>query len=213
MSRKGLLVVVSGFAGSGKGTIMKRLLSDYPGRYALSVSATTRKPRPGEVEGREYFFKTEDEFSKMIGSGELLEYAGYVGHHYGTPKAYVEEQLASGKNVILEIEMQGAHEIREKYPDTLLLFVTPPSAAELVRRLKGRGTETEDEIFGRLTRAVEEAGGCKAYDYLVINDDIDDAVKTTHQIIESEACAMRRMLPEVETIRSDLKSLLKGETI
>ena len=134
MNLQGILIVVSGFSGSGKGTIMKELLKRYD-NYALSVSATTRQPREGEADGREYFFKTREEFEKMIAEEELIEYARYVNNYYGTPKAYVEEQLAAGKDVILEIELQGALKIKEKFPEALLLFVTPPSVAELKRRL------------------------------------------------------------------------------
>ena len=127
MREKGILIVVSGFSGSGKGTIMKELLKQYD-NYALSISATTRNPRPGEKDGREYFFKTVEDFEKMIAKEELIEYARYVDNYYGTPRAYVEEQLDAGKDVILEIEIQGALKVKEKFPDTLLLFVTPPSA-------------------------------------------------------------------------------------
>ena len=127
MREKGILIVVSGFSGSGKGTIMKELLKQYD-NYALSISATTRNPRPGEEDGREYFFKTVEDFEKMIAKEELIEYARYVDNYYGTPRAYVEEQLEAGKDVILEIEIQGALKVKEKFPDTLLLFVTPPSA-------------------------------------------------------------------------------------
>ena len=134
MENKGILIVVSGFSGSGKGTIMKRLLEKYD-NYALSISATTRSPRPGEEDGREYFFRTVEEFEKMIAKDELIEYAKYVDNYYGTPRAYVEEQLQSGKDVILEIEIQGALKVKEKFPETLLLFVTPPSAKELKNRL------------------------------------------------------------------------------
>ena len=130
MREKGILIVVSGFSGSGKGTIMKELLKQYD-NYALSISATTRNPRPGEEDGREYFFKTVEDFEKMIAKEELIEYARYVDNYYGTPRAYVEEQLEAGKDVILEIEIQGALKVKEKFPDTLLLFVTPPSAEEL----------------------------------------------------------------------------------
>ena len=126
MREKGILIVVSGFSGSGKGTIMKELLKQYD-NYALSISATTRNPRPGEEDGREYFFKTVEDFEKMIAKEELIEYARYVDNYYGTPRAYVEEQLEAGKDVILEIEIQGALKVKEKFPDTLLLFVTPPS--------------------------------------------------------------------------------------
>ena len=137
MREKGILIVVSGFSGSGKGTIMKELLKQYD-NYALSISATTRNPRPGEEDGREYFFKTVEDFEKMIAKEELIEYARYVDNYYGTPRAYVEEQLEAGKDVILEIEIQGALKVKEKFPDTLLLFVTPPSAEELKSRLVGR---------------------------------------------------------------------------
>ena len=158
MRRKGILIVVSGFSGVGKGTLMKRLLEDYDD-YALSVSATTRSPRPGEEDGREYFFKSVEEFEKMIAQDELIEYAKYVNNYYGTPKEYVMQQLEEGKDVILEIEIQGALKVKEKYPDTLLLFVTPPGARELKERLVGRGTETMEVIESRMKRAVEESEG------------------------------------------------------
>ena len=144
MSR-GVLVVVSGFSGAGKGTIMKSLMAKYD-NYALSVSATTRNPRPGEEDGREYFFRTREEFEEMIRQDQLIEYARYVENYYGTPKAYVEEQLSAGRDVILEIEIQGAHKVRAQYPDAVLLFVMPPSAKELHNRLTGRATETEEVI-------------------------------------------------------------------
>ena len=152
MNQKGILIVVSGFSGSGKGTIMKELLKRYD-NYALSISATTRQPREGEEDGREYFFKTREEFEKMIAKDELIEYARYVDNYYGTPRAYVEEQLDAGKDVILEIEIQGALKVKEKFPETLLLFVTPPTAKELRNRLVGRGTETMDVIDFRMNRA------------------------------------------------------------
>ena len=165
MKEKGILIVVSGFSGSGKGTIMRELLKKYD-NYALSVSATTRAPRPGEEEGREYFFKSTEEFEKMIAKDELIEYARYVDNYYGTPRVYVEEQLEAGKDVVLEIEIQGALKVKEKFPDTLLLFVTPPSAQELRSRLVGRGTETMNVIEYRMSRAKEEAEGMEKYDYL-----------------------------------------------
>ena len=156
MREKGILIVVSGFSGSGKGTIMKELLKQYD-NYALSISATTRNPRPGEEDGREYFFKTVEDFEKMIAKEELIEYARYVDNYYGTPRAYVEEQLEAGKDVILEIEIQGALKVKEKFPDTLLLFVTPPSAEELKSRLVGRGTETHQIIQGEHRRSFRNA--------------------------------------------------------
>ena len=153
---KGLLLVISGFSGAGKGTVMKRLLELHD-EYSLSISATTRKPREGEADGREYFFKTVEEFEKMIAEDALIEHAQYVGNYYGTPKAYVEEQLDKGNNVILEIEIQGAMNVKRMFPDAVLMFITPPSAAELEKRLRGRGTEDETTIKARLSRAAEEA--------------------------------------------------------
>ena len=175
MKKQGTLVVVSGFAGTGKGTVMKELLSRYDS-YALSISATTRNPRPGEVDGREYFFKTKEEFEEMIEKDEFVEFACYVGNYYGTPKKYVQEQLAEGKDVILEIEIQGALNIKSQFPDALLLFIAPPSADVLKQRLVGRGTETEEVIEQRLARAVEESKGIENYDYLVVNDELDECV-------------------------------------
>ena len=156
MKDRGILIVVSGFSGSGKGTIMKELLKRYD-NYALSVSATTRAPREGEAEGREYFFKTVQDFEKMIAKEELIEYARYVDNYYGTPRAYVEEKLSEGRDVILEIEIQGALKVKEKFPETVLLFLMPPSAQVLKERLTGRGTETEEAVRFRMKRACEEA--------------------------------------------------------
>ncbi len=211
MRDAGRLIVLSGFTGAGKGTIVKRLIAKYPDSYALSVSATTRKPRPGELEGREYFFKTTEEFEDMIARGELLEYARYVNNYYGTPKQYVQEQLDDGRDVLLEIEIQGGLQIREKFPDTLLLFVVAPSVDALLARLRGRGTETEEEIAARLRRAEQEAEGCETYDYLIVNDDLEACVDATHQIIQSEHCRMRYCLTQINTIKQDLKTYLKGE--
>ena len=185
MNKEGILIVVSGFSGAGKGTIMKALLERYD-NYALSISATTRNPRPGEEEGKAYFFKTTEEFEKMIAKDDLIEYAMYVGNYYGTPKAYVEEQLRAGKDVILEIEIQGALKVKEKFPNTLLLFVTPPSAEELRKRLEGRGTETQEVIDGRMKRAIEEAEDMDQYDYLVVNDELDVCVEEMHHLIQGE---------------------------
>lgn len=206
MDKKGILIVVSGFSGAGKGTVMKELLKKYD-NYALSVSATTRKPRPGEEEGIAYFFKTTDEFEKMIAKDELIEYAKYVDNYYGTPRMYVTEQLEAGKDVILEIEIQGALKVKEKFPDTLLLFITPPTVSELRRRLVNRGTETMEVIEGRLGRAKEEAEGMDRYDYLIINDKLDECVEEVHRIIEGEH---RRSFRNQEFIEN-MKRELKGE--
>lgn len=207
---KGVLVVVSGFSGSGKGTIMKRLLEKYD-NYSLSISATTRQPREGELHGREYFFQTTEEFEEMIRQGQLIEYAQYVENYYGTPKAYVEEQRNFGKDVILEIEIQGAMKIKEQYPDAVLLFVTPPSADELKRRLVGRGTETEEVIESRLLRAVQESEGMELYDYLVVNDDLEICVDEVHAIIQSEHDRASRNGVFIEDIKKQLKVFVKGE--
>ena len=209
---KGVLVVVSGFSGSGKGTIMKRLLEKYD-NYSLSISATTRQPREGETHGKEYFFQTTEAFEEMIEQGQLIEYAQYVGNYYGTPKTYVEEQRNLGKDVILEIEIQGAMKIKEQYPDTVLLFVTPPSAEELKRRLVGRGTETEEVIEFRLVRAVQESEGMELYDYLVINDDLETCVDEVHAIIQSEHDKASRNGEFIEKIKEELKVFVKGEEL
>lgn len=206
MSKKGILIVVSGFSGAGKGTIMKELLKRYD-NYALSISATTRAPRAGEKDGREYFFKTTQEFEKMIAKEELIEYAKYVDNYYGTPRAYVEEKLKEGKDVILEIEIQGALKVKEKFPETLLLFVTPPSAKVLKDRLVGRGTEEMDVINFRMNRACEEAEEMDRYDYLIINDDLDACVLEMHQIIQGEHRKSFRNLQMIENIKRELKEL------
>lgn len=204
MDKKGILTVVSGFSGAGKGTIMKELIKQYD-NYALSISSTTRAPRPGEEEGREYFFRTVEEFEKMIAKEELIEYAKYVDNYYGTPRAYVEEQLQAGKDVILEIEIQGALKVKKKFPETLLLFVTPPSAEELKNRLVKRGTETMDVIESRMRRAREEAEGMDQYDYLVVNDVLEDCVEEVHQIIQGEHRKSFRNIDFIEKMRKELK--------
>ena len=204
MNTKGILIVVSGFSGAGKGTLMKEIMKQYD-NYALSISATTRNPRAGEVDGREYFFKTIEEFEKMIAKDELIEYAKYVDNYYGTPRAYVEEQLMSGKDVILEIEIQGALKVKEKFPDTLLLFVTPPTVEELRKRLIGRGTETMEVIEGRMRRAVEESDGMDKYDYLIVNDDLQTCVEEMHQIIQGEHRRSFRNNAFIEQIKKELK--------
>jgi guanylate kinase len=210
MKTKGILIVVSGFAGAGKGTLVNELLKQFD-NYALSISATTRKPRGQEVDGKEYFFKSVEEFEKMIAQGDLIEYANYVGNYYGTPKTYVEEQLNAGKDVILEIEIQGALKVKEKFPETLLLFVTPPSAAILKDRLVGRGTETMDVVEMRMRRAAEEAEGLASYDYIVVNDDLQTCVKQMHNIIQSEHYKTHRNVEFMTQIKEELKANLKGE--
>ena len=193
---KGLLLVISGFSGAGKGTVMKRLLELHD-EYSLSISATTRKPI--------------EEFEKMIAEDALIEHAQYVGNYYGTPKAYVEEQLDKGNNVILEIEIQGAMNIKRMFPDAVLMFITPPSAAELEKRLRGRGTEDEATIKARLSRAAEEAEGVEDYDYIVINDEVDLCVGRIHDIVLSEKMKAKYNLGLINNIKEELKVYSKGE--
>ena len=209
MNQRGILVVVSGFSGAGKGTLMKELLKRYD-NYALSISATTRSPREGELDGREYFFVDKDRFQQMIAEGELIEYAQYVNHYYGTPREYVERQMASGKDVILEIEIQGAMKIKEQFPESLLLFVTPPSAEELQKRLVGRGTETADVIAQRLSRAYEESEGMDAYDYIVVNDDLNVCAAEVQKFVEAAKNEPSRRREFIKEIREELKGFAKG---
>ncbi|WP_455722122.1 guanylate kinase [Agathobacter sp.] len=218
MSNTGKLVVFSGFSGSGKGTIMKELMAKHGEDYALSISATTRDPRPGEEHGREYFFMSNEEFEKMIEEDGLLEYAQYVGHYYGTPKSYVKEQLDAGKNVILEIEIQGALKIKKQFPDTVLMFVSAPGADELRDRLVGRGTESEEVCRQRLSRAYEESLGIEQYDYLVINDKLDECVELVNDIIHSSDDTDRNQdylvssnIDFINKMRKELLSFSKGE--
>lgn len=210
MKHKGILVVVSGFSGAGKGTLMKKLVSARD-NYSLSVSMTTRPPREGEVHGREYFFVTREEFEDKIKTDGLVEYASYCGNYYGTPREYVEVQLNQGKDVILEIEIQGALKIKEKFPTALLLFVMPPTAAELKKRLEGRGTETREVIRKRLLRANEEACGIEKYDAIVINDDLEECAETLHSIIMAAHHAPCRNGEFIENMRQELEALVKGE--
>lgn len=209
MEKKGLLIVISGFSGAGKGTLVKALLQKYDS-YALSVSMTTRPPREGEREGVEYFFTTKEKFEETIRRDGLVEYASYCGNYYGTPRAYVEEQMAAGKNVILEIEIQGALKIKEKFPESLLIFVTPPSADELKRRLEGRGTESAEAIAGRLARAAEESEGIEAYDYIVVNDRLEECVEELHRLTGAARRTPVRQKMLIEEIREELKGFRKG---
>ncbi|MBO5292584.1 MAG: guanylate kinase [Lachnospiraceae bacterium] len=210
MKRRGILIVVSGFSGAGKGTLMKALMQKYD-NYALSISMTTRAPRPGETDGKEYFFVTREAFEQKIAEDGLVEYASYCDHYYGTPRAYVESQLEAGKDVILEIEIQGALKIKEKFPDSLLLFVMPPSAEELKDRLVGRGTESMEVIEQRMNRAVEEVQGIEQYDYIVVNDVLSECVEELHGIIRAAHNTADRNQLFIEEIRKELEELSKGE--
>jgi guanylate kinase len=206
MNEQGMLAVVSGFSGAGKGTLMKELLKRYD-NYALSISATTRNPRDGETDGSEYFFVTEENFRDMIEKDALIEYAQYVKHFYGTPKEYVLNQMKKGKDVILEIEIQGALKIKERFPETILIFVMPPSAEELKRRLIGRGTESMEVINARLRRALEEAEGMEAYDYILINDKIDTCVEAMHKMIQVQHNRASNNGAFLYQIREELKKI------
>lgn len=207
---KGVLAVVSGFSGAGKGTVMKRLLESH-GNYALSVSVTTRQPREGEEDGREYFFRTNEEVEEMIRKDQLLEHAKYVDHYYGTPRKYVEDMLSEGRDVILEIEIQGALQIKEKLPEAVLVFITPPSMEELKNRLTGRGSEKPEVIASRLSRASEEAEGIEKYDYILVNDKVDDCMETLHNIILSEHLRTQRNKDFINIIKEESRMFKKGE--
>ena len=185
LNRKGLLLVVSGPSGAGKGTICKALLNKND-QIKLSVSATTRKPRNGEVHGVNYFFIEKEEFTKMIENGEFLEYAQIYDNFYGTPKAAIIECLEKGQDVILEIEMQGARQIKEVYPEGVFIFVLPPSLEELKSRIVGRGTETQEEIEKRFSCAFEEINQIVNSDYLIVNEDIEKSVSDVEAIICAE---------------------------
>lgn len=200
MNKKGLLVIISGPSGAGKGTVVNSLVEDKS--YALSISVTTRKPRGIETEGVHYFFKSEEEFEKMIENHELLEYAKFCENYYGTPISYVKEQMEKGMNVILEIEVQGALHVKQKFPEAILIFLTPPSINELRARLVKRATENEEKINMRMKRANEEFEIIDKYDYIVINRTVENAVKDINSIVKAEKMKALRNL--------DLKNILKG---
>ena len=204
MAEKGVLIVVSGFSGAGKGTIVKKIIEEND-NYALSISMTTREPREGEVEGASYFFVSKERFEDAISNGELVEYANYVGNYYGTPKKYVEQMIESGKDVILEIEMQGAMQVKTRFPEAVLVFVTPPNADELKRRLMSRGTESEEVVNKRMKRAYEESAFVDRYDYLLVNDDLDKCVKELHMLIEASHHAPNCSAGLLKSINEQLK--------
>ena len=188
---KGRLIVISGFSGSGKGTVVSELVKKYD--YSLSISATTRAPREGEVDGREYYFKTDEEFKSLIDYNGLIEWAQYVDNYYGTPRKFVEDEIKAGKNVILEIEVQGAMSIKAQYPDALLIFI-----------LVNRGSETEDVIKKRMKRAAEESQSMDNYEYVVINDELEECVDTIHYIVVSESCKKENKGELISNIKNQL---------
>ena len=207
MKRKGILIVVSGFSGAGKGTLMKQLVHAYD-NYALSVSMTTRVPRPGEEEGKDYFFVSKEAFEDKINQEGLIEYACYCDHYYGTPRDYVEKQLEKGKDVILEIEIQGALKVKKKFPTALLMFVMPPGAAVLKKRLEGRGTESLEVIQKRMKRATEEAEGIEQYDFIVINDKLEECVSQMHTLIQAAHFTPDRNEEFINKMRKELEELI-----
>ena len=208
MKTRGSLIVLSGFAGVGKGTVLKSLFETHEG-YAYSVSATTREPRPGEVDGVHYFFISKERFEQMIAGDELLEHACYVGNYYGTPKAYVDRKLEEGFDVILEIEIQGALNIKKKVPEAILIYMLPPSAKTLKERLTGRGTETEEVILKRMKRAAEEAVGVEQYDYIIVNEDADECAQELNSLIRAQRLRASSNLPFIRKIQRDLQELTK----
>ena len=211
MKTRGSLIVLSGFAGVGKGTVLRSLFETQEG-YAYSVSATTRSPRPGEVDGVHYFFVTKERFEEMIRDNELLEHASYVGNYYGTPKSYVEKKLEEGFDVILEIEVLGALEIKKKVPDAVLIYMLPPDAKTLYQRLKGRGTETDEVIWKRMRRAAQEALSVGEYDYIIVNDDADECAARLHTLIRAQRQRVRSNLPFIQNLQEELRDLPEKES-
>ena len=207
MKEQGILTIVSGFSGVGKGTIMEHLLKEHPQEYCLSISATTRAPRTGEVDGVNYFFISKEQFEAMIREDKLLEYAQYVDNYYGTPKSFVVDKLNQGINVILEIEMQGALKIKQQYPEALLIFVAPTRASDLAFRLQKRGTETPEQISNRLKRAAQETVYMKDYDYVVINDVVERATREIHEIITNEKDRVLRRGDFIEALTREFKEM------
>lgn len=210
MQRKGVLLVVSGFSGVGKGTLVKELIKKYD-NYALSVSMTTRQPRKDEKEGVSYFFVDEKTFEDTVAKDGLVEYARYCDHYYGTPRAWVEQQMEAGKDVILEIEIQGALKVKEKFPDALLVFVMPPSAKVLMERLAGRGTESREVIQSRMERAAAEAEGIEKYDRIVVNDDLGECARQLHGLVLAARQSPECNQQFIDTMRTELNALVKGE--
>jgi len=202
---QGLLVIISGPSGSGKGTVVKQLNPDKG--YALSISVTTRKPREGEVHGRDYFFTTGEDFHKMREENDLLEHAVYVGNYYGTPKKYVEEQIDQGKIVVLEIEVFGALQVKEKFPSAVLIFLMPPNVPELANRLRNRGTEDDVTIEARLKKTLEEVPLIDRYNYLVINDHIPDAVAKIDAIVTAERMRPARCAVEIGIFKQSQENI------
>ncbi|KRL99879.1 guanylate kinase [Liquorilactobacillus satsumensis DSM 16230 = JCM 12392] len=204
MSKRGMLIVLSGPSGVGKGTIRKAIFEQDDNKFHYSISMTTRKKRPGEVDGKDYFFVSKDEFEKEIATGGMLEYARYVDNYYGTPLKYVNEMLDSGKDVFLEIEVRGAMQVREKCTDGLFIFLTPPDLMELRHRIIERGTDDLATIDKRMKKAVGEIEMMQNYDYAVVNDEIPAAVEKIKTIIRAERWRVKRFLPDYKKQLGDV---------
>lgn len=210
MMDKGVLTIISGFSGVGKGTLVAKLMEKYD-NYALSVSATTRGMREGEEHGKSYFFMNVSEFEDKIQKNQFLEYAKYVNNYYGTPKQYVEDMLERGKDVLLEIEIQGARQVKRMMPEAVSIFVMPPDAQTLRERLTGRNTEAEEVINERLRRATVEAEGIEEYDYVLVNDSLQESMEKLHSIIQSSHHQSYRNIDFIKKIREDVKIFTEGE--
>ena len=205
MEDQGLLIVLSGPSGVGKGTVRKHLFDHYNNDFDFSISMTTRLKRAGEVEGVDYFFRTKEEFEQYIKEGKLLEYANYVGNYYGTPIDYVRETLDSGRDVFLEIEVQGALKVKKRMPEGIFIFLSPPDLEELKTRIKNRGTDSPEMIGQRMEKAVEELQLIKYYDYVVENDSVDEAARKIRSIIESEHLKVERNIKRFSKIIEEMK--------
>lgn len=206
--QRGLLIILSGPSGVGKGTVRAAIFKDNKFNYVYSVSATTRQSRPGEVDGVDYYFVSKEQFKQYIEEDALLEYAEYVGNYYGTPIQKIEENLAAGNDVFLEIEVQGALKVRQRMPEGIFIFLAPPSLDELKSRITGRGTDREDVILERMQMAKEEIEMMQHYDYVVVNDTVEHAVDKVNAIIQSEHLRVERV---VDRIRADIKNYFQQE--
>ena len=205
MSDRGLLIVFSGPSGVGKGTVRQEIFSTPDHKFEYSVSMTTRARRPGEVDGKDYFFRSREEFEELIRNGQMLEYAEYVGNYYGTPLTYVNETLDKGIDVFLEIEVQGALQVKKKVPDAVFIFLTPPDLNELQERLVGRGTDSEEVIAKRIERAREEIALMREYDYAIVNDEVPLAAERVKRVIEAEHFRVDRVIGRYRNMISEKK--------
>ena len=205
MSDRGLLIVFSGPSGVGKGTVRQEIFSTPDHKFEYSVSMTTRAQRPGEVDGKDYFFRSREEFEELIRNGQMLEYAEYVGNYYGTPLTYVNETLDKGIDVFLEIEVQGALQVKKKVPDAVFIFLTPPDLNELQERLVGRGTDSEEVIAKRIERAREEIALMSEYDYAIVNDEVPLAAERVKRVIEAEHFRLDRVIGRYRNMISEKK--------